>query len=205
MNQSHIPHGFDEFLREFAEKMPNIDYVWSKQKEQSCQWLLDRIPTGTKGIDVGGTEYLCQKLEEKGCDVIYYDLFPPKSFPRSIQNDMLQVLKYFDPKSLDFITTRHTLEHSIVPLFQLWAYNRLLKDGGKLYVIVPMHNETWIKYPTHFNCLPYENWKMLFHRAGFGIVASDAGTWSTRDAGYIEFRFELRIEVRHLRLRHGSP
>ena len=194
-----VPTGFKEFLNEVARRSPLMEHGWWREKEISCQWILSQI-AGGRGVDVGGTTYLCKKLAEKGADITYYDIAPPSEALAHIQDDMVNILDHFEERSLDFITTRHTLEHSLAPLFQLWAYNRLLKDNGKLFVIVPMHHKDWVWFGTHHNCLPHENWIMLFHRAGFKIEVSDAGTWKPWDPKYVEYRFRLSVESRELRL-----
>lgn len=43
----------------------------------------------------------------------------------------------FIDESVDFIFLRHTLHHSPYPIFSLVEYNRLLKQGGKMYIEVP--------------------------------------------------------------------
>jgi len=191
---------FKRFLDELHAAFPQNEYRWTRGKTRSCQWLLDRVPAGTTGVDVGGTEYLCKKLTEKGCKVTYFDIGTPVDYGDHVRDDMFNILRHFPERSLDFITTRHTLEHSLIPLYQLWAYNRLLKDDGRLFVIVPIHNERWVWFATHFNCLPYENWLMLFYRAGFKVEEHDAGTWSVRRPDFVEYRFSLSVESRQLRL-----
>lgn len=188
------------FLKELQDEFPENRYRWTKGKERSCKWLLRRVPAGATGVDVGGTEYLCHKLSEKGCKVTYFDLTAPANYGEHVQDDMFNILRHFPERSLDFITTRHTLEHSLVPMYQLWAYNRLLKDDGRLLVIVPMPSKRWVWFATHFSCLPYENWLMLFYRTGFKIEEADAGTWSARRSDFVEFRFALSVETRQLRL-----
>lgn len=43
---------------------------------------------------------------------------------------------YID-ESVDFIFLRHALEHSPYPIFSLMEYNRVLKQGAKIYIEVP--------------------------------------------------------------------
>jgi SAM-dependent methyltransferase len=43
----------------------------------------------------------------------------------------------FIDESVDFIFLRHTLHHSPYPIFSLVEYNRLLKQGGQIYIEVP--------------------------------------------------------------------
>jgi SAM-dependent methyltransferase len=193
--------GFDAFLGELQAGAPEMTYKWTKSKEYSCDWIIKRIASGT-GVDVGGTPYLQRKLTEKGCKMWLYDHNAQPGSDLVIQDDMLNILAHFPEDSLDFITTRHTLEHAIVPLFQLWAYRKILKQGGRLFVIVPQHNENWVWFGTHHNCLPYENWVMLFYRAGFAIARAEAGSWSPTNPAFIEWRFELIKESDQMRLEH---
>jgi SAM-dependent methyltransferase len=193
--------GFQAFLRELRTAAPEMAYKWNTAKERSCDWIIRRISAGV-GADIGGTLYLQDKLTEKGCKVWLYDHIALPDRENVIQDDMMNVLAHFEPDSLDFITTRHTLEHALVPLFQLWAYRKILKDGGRLFVIVPQHNEDWVWFGTHHNCLPYENWVMLFYRAGFGIVRAEAGSWHPSNPAFIEWRFELVKEGAGLRMEH---
>ena len=63
--------------------------------------------------------------EDKGHTIKRYDLsFIP-------QKD-----GYHD-ESVDFLFLRHALEHSPYPIFSLMEYNRILKQGGRIYIEVP--------------------------------------------------------------------
>jgi hypothetical protein len=199
-----MSHHFQRFLDELGEDTPERDYRWTAAKEEACQWLIDRALPGT-GVDVGGTEYLCNVLAASGRHVTCYDLVQPREYAPSVQDDMVNILDHFAPRSLDFITTRHTLEHSVMPLYQLWAYNQLLRDDGQLLVVVPMHCKEWVWFHTHHSVLPQENWLMLFHRAGFNVKEVGAGTWNAARPLFIELRFDLRVASRRMRLKGGAP
>ena len=43
----------------------------------------------------------------------------------------------YHDESVDFIFLRHALEHSPYPIFSLMEYNRVLKQGSKIYIEVP--------------------------------------------------------------------
>ena len=43
----------------------------------------------------------------------------------------------YHDESVDFIFLRHALEHSPYPIFSLMEYNRILKQGSKIYIEVP--------------------------------------------------------------------
>lgn len=79
--------------------------------------------TNTTGVTLSpGDIQIC---ESKGHRVKKYDLsFLP-------QND-----GYHD-ESVDFIFLRHALEHSPYPIVTLIEYNRVLKQGGMMYIEVP--------------------------------------------------------------------
>ncbi|MFL9813178.1 methyltransferase domain-containing protein [Stutzerimonas sp. VN223-3] len=192
---------YSEFIGELQGQFKDFGYGWSKSKENSCNWMLHWLQGGA-GVDVGGTAYLVKQAAAKGCDITYFDYFPPSdpAIEKFVAADMSAFAEHFAARSLDFITTRHTLEHSLNPLFQLWQYNRCLKDDGLLVVVVPQHTKGWVWFYSHFNCLPQENWLMLFHRAGFAVEEANAGSWWSKNPDYIEYRFVLRVESRTLRL-----
>ncbi len=194
---------YQEFLDDLAKELVFRNYGFSEGKRRSCDWIVGKTPEG-RGVDVGGTYHLVKTLQSAGRDVAFYDLFPPSQdgLKEVVTDDMANFAQHFARQSLDFITCRHTLEHSLNPLFQLWQFNRCLNDDGKLIVVVPIHNRTWTWFYTHFNCLPLDNWLMLFYRSGFKVIESAAGTWKDDHPNFIEYRFVLGIESRSLRLQN---
>lgn len=85
--------------------------------------MKERGYTNVTGVTLSpGDKKTC---EDKGHTVKGYDLsFLP-------QKD-----GYYD-ESVDFIFLRHALEHSPYPIFSLMEYNRVLKQGSKIYIEVP--------------------------------------------------------------------
>lgn len=85
--------------------------------------MKEREYTNVVGVTLSpGDVAIC---EEKGHSIKKYDLsFLP-------QKD-----GYYD-ESVDFIFLRHALEHSPYPIFSLMEYNRILKQGSKIYIEVP--------------------------------------------------------------------
>ena len=95
--------------------------------------------------------------EDKGHTIKKYDLsFLP-------QKD-----GYYD-ESVDFIFLRHALEHSPYPIFSLMEYNRVLKQGGKMYIEVPAPNcERQHEFNlNHYSILGEAQLLALFMRTGF--------------------------------------
>lgn len=192
---------YQEFLDDLAKQFVFHNYGFSGGKRLSCDWMVSKVPEG-RGVDVGGTYYLVKKLQSLGRRITFFDFFPPTEdgLDEVVTDDMANFGEHFEPRSLDFITCRHTLEHSMNPMYQLWQFNRCLKDDGKLIVIVPIHNKGWTWFYTHFSCLPLDNWLMLFYRNGFKVLESAAGTWKDNHPSFVEYRFVLGIESRSIRL-----
>lgn len=95
--------------------------------------------------------------EDKGHTIKKYDLsFLP-------QKD-----GYHD-ESVDFIFLRHALEHSPYPIFSLMEYNRVLKQGGRIYIEVPApdceRKHEW--NANHYSILGEQQLLALLHRTGF--------------------------------------
>jgi len=77
---------------------------------------------------------------------------------------------YFD-ESVDFIFLRHALEHSPYPIFSLMEYNRILKQGAKIYIEVPAPNcDRRHEYNlNHYSILGEHQLAALLNRTGFNI------------------------------------
>lgn len=102
-----------------------------------------------------------QLCESKGHTVKKYDLsFLP-------QKD-----GYHD-ESVDFIFLRHALEHSPYPIFSLMEYNRILKQGSKIYIEVPAPDcaRKHEYNPNHYSILGSAQLAALIERTGFTIDA----------------------------------
>lgn len=119
--------------------------------------MKDRGYTDTVGVTLSpGDIKLC---EDKGHTIKKYDLsFLP-------QRD-----GYFD-ESVDFIFLRHALEHSPYPIFSLMEYNRILKQGAKMYIEVPAPDcERKHEYNlNHYSILGSNQLVALLTRCGFNI------------------------------------
>ena len=113
--------------------------------------------TNTVGVTLSpGDIDICQS---KGHTIKTYDL----SF-------LPQKEGYYD-ESVDFIFLRHALEHSPYPIFSLMEYNRLLKQGSKIYIEVPAPDcERKHEYNlNHYSILGSNQLGALLIRCGFNI------------------------------------
>jgi SAM-dependent methyltransferase len=119
--------------------------------------MKDREYTNTHGVTLSpGDIAIC---EGKGHAIKKYDLsFLP-------QKD-----GYYD-ESVDFIFLRHALEHSPYPIFSLMEYNRVLKQGSKIYIEVPAPDGDR-KHEfnlNHYSILGHNQLAALLIRCGFNI------------------------------------
>ena len=77
----------------------------------------------------------------------------------------------FIDESIEFIFCRHALEHSPYPIFTLMEYNRLLRQGGKMYIEVPAPDcdRKYETNPNHYSILGNTQLIALLDRTGFKI------------------------------------
>jgi SAM-dependent methyltransferase len=139
------------------------------------------LPKNTKILDLGcGPGYFLDGMKERG----YTDLVGVTLSPGDIKlcEDKGHIIKkydlsflpqsdgYFD-ESVDFIFLRHALEHSPYPIFSLMEYNRVLKQGGKIYIEVPApdcdRKHEWNL--NHYSILGQNQLAALLVRCGFDI------------------------------------
>ena len=119
--------------------------------------MKERAYTNVTGVTLSpGDISLC---ESKGHKIAKYDLsFLP-------QKD-----GYHD-ESVDFIFLRHALEHSPYPIFSLMEYNRVLKQGSKIYIEVPApdceRKHEWNL--NHYSILGEQQLLALLNRTGFDV------------------------------------
>lgn len=78
----------------------------------------------------------------------------------------------FGPGEFDLVWARHCVEHSVMPFFTLFGFNRVLKHGGYLYMEVPApdticHHETNVN---HYSVHTKSAWRSLLGRSGFQVV-----------------------------------
>lgn len=141
------------------------------------------LPKDAKILDMGcGPGYFLDEMKERG----YTDLTGATLSPGDIKlceskghkvgkydlSFLPQKDGYYD-ESVDFIFLRHALEHSPYPIFTLMEYNRVLKQGSKMYIEVPAPDcERRHEYnPNHYSIFGANQLAALLNRTGFKIDA----------------------------------
>lgn len=137
------------------------------------------LPKDAKILDLGcGPGYFLDEMKSRGyTDVTGVTLSPDDV---KICEDKGHTIKKYDlsflpqkdgyyDESVDFIFLRHALEHSPYPIFSLMEYNRVLKQGGKMYIEVPAPNcERQHEFNlNHYSILGEAQLLALFMRTGF--------------------------------------
>ena len=133
--------------------------------------------TNVDGINLSpGDIKIC---EEKGHKIKKYDMsfLPQDEYP---------------DESVDFIFLRHALEHSPYPIFSLMEYNRILKQGGKIYIEVPTPN---CERPHEFNLNHYSilgnvQLEALLVRVGFSVDVFN----------HVEYDVEMHIPDQEMKM-----
>jgi 2-polyprenyl-3-methyl-5-hydroxy-6-metoxy-1,4-benzoquinol methylase len=103
------------------------------------------IAAGMRVLDVGCGQVLALELfREAGLEAVGITLGSDCAVCRSKGFETYEVDQNFTEFSDDsfdflfFLWCRHVLEHSVVPLFTLTEYRRLVKAAGRVYVEVPV-------------------------------------------------------------------
>ena len=139
------------------------------------------LPKDSKILDLGcGPGYFLDEMKERGFeDVLGVTLSPgdikiceekghkTKGYDLSF---LPQKEGYYD-ESVDFIFLRHALEHSPYPIFSLMEYNRILKQGSKIYIEVPApDNDRKHEFNlNHYSIFGHTQLAALLQRTGFSI------------------------------------
>lgn len=201
-----MSNSYNTFMGEFMSSLKFYNYRWHKGKDISIDWIMKNVQ-GDKFLDIGGTVELVKALNKKGISASIYDAFPLSGLQdnecKTIYcGEFSEILDIVGTEKFHTVSCRHSLEHCLNPMFVLWQMNQILCDHGRLIVIIPPFHRKWVWFYTHFNCLPEENWEMLFWRAGFRIENKEHGFWDAaqKDPLFIETRYVLTSETKSLRI-----
>lgn len=161
-------------------------YVYEDQSNMKIAALgLNRLTElgvgkGAKVVDIGcGTGRDLKFMHELGFDCVGVN-FLASELTEIIAQDGTklkteccdQSFTPWDNETFDVVWSRHCLEHSIMPYFTLFEYNRILKMGGICYVELPAPNTMGYHEtnPNHYAVMGKMMWQELFKRCGFEVI-----------------------------------
>jgi ubiquinone/menaquinone biosynthesis C-methylase UbiE len=193
---------FDEFLSRLAKE------VYPEQPSQLHTSLTrnmvqdlhasGQLRPGMRVLDVGcGQGIALEQFQALGLDAVGITLGEDVAVCRAkgyAVLEMDQSFMTFGENEFDVLWARHVLEHSVVPLFTLSEYWRVLKPGGLLYVEVPAP-ETSARHetnPNHYSMLPLSPWLQLFTRSGFEIERQMVTNFTVQCGPDTYWSFHLR-------------
>lgn len=174
---------YNEYLYQ-AHIYPEGDSEFHKQlTKQVVETYIDplELAKDAKILDLGcGPGYFLDEMKERGyTDAVGVTLSPGdvelcEGKGHTVKKYDLSFLPqtdgYYD-ESVDFIFLRHALEHSPYPIFSLMEYNRVLKQGHKIYIEVPAPDcdRKHEMNLNHYSILGHNQLAALLIRAGFTI------------------------------------
>jgi len=144
-----------------------------------------QLPLDARIVDLGcGPGYFLDEMENRGYTNMVGVTLSPGDIKtctdkgHKIQQYDLSFLPQsggYDDETVDFIFLRHALEHSPYPIISLMEYNRVLKQGSKIYIEVPApdcdrRHEFNLN---HYSILGGSQLVALLQRTGFDIDKFD--------------------------------
>jgi SAM-dependent methyltransferase len=166
----------------------------SQYHEQITKDVVERfldplgLPRTSKILDLGcGVGYFLDAMVQRGYTAVtgltlsQQDFQQCQSRGHRVELRDMNFLEERD-ESMDMLFCRHSLEHSPFPYFTLIEYNRVLRNGGVLYVEVPQPDcprphETNVN---HYSVMGRAMWLSLLQRTGF-------------DANWYDYEFPVRL------------
>ena len=139
------------------------------------------LPKDSKILDLGcGPGYFMDEMSTRGyTDVLGITLSPgdikicEEKGHKTAGYDLsfLPQKDGYHDESVDFIFLRHALEHSPYPIFSLMEYNRILKQGSKIYIEVPAPgSDRKHEYNlNHYSIFGHDQLAALLQRTGFKV------------------------------------
>jgi beta-1,4-mannosyl-glycoprotein beta-1,4-N-acetylglucosaminyltransferase len=139
-HQAELDYQINEGHFDFSSD-PKYAEVVKRSQEQIVTKLFTDIPKDSAILDVGCGDGVTLKILRaqgftnlKGIDISQRDLDTLTDF--DVQNCDMHSLP-FEDKSLDIVYASHVLEHAYDPIQVLSGFKRVLKDDGKLLLVLP--------------------------------------------------------------------
>jgi hypothetical protein len=165
-NYEHIDKYLDQLAGDLYPQPPDPGHT-ALANEVIDHWM-SRMPVVKTVLDVGAGQGFCQPMFEKwGVDytgiALGPDVIPAFNAGYNVKLMDFNFLDYPD-KSFDMIFSRHSLEHSPMPILSLMEWSRVCK--GWLGVVLPA--------PEHYTFEGLNHYSVMASPAQFLAVAARA-------------------------------
>lgn len=172
-NFNHLENYLDELLGDIYKQPEDAGHTALAQ--EVIDFWMSRLADCHSVLDVGCGTGFCQAMFEKH-NVEYEgvalgeDVSVATNLNRNVFKMDFSFLSYPD-KSFDFIFSRHSLEHSPMPLLTLMEWARVSKNW--LGIIVPAPEHYTFEGLNHYSVMTMEQLDVTLARAGWKPIWED--------------------------------
>ena len=161
---------FDQYINELLDDIypqPDSPGHIDMARHVVVEWV-SKLEINTV-LDVGCGEAFCQELfEPLGFEYLGIclgeDYYNAKNKGKTVEQVDFNFLPYKD-ESFDLVWSRHSLEHSPMPLFTLFEWHRVAKNY--LCLILPQPKYFSWSCPNHYGIMALGQARTLLKRAGW--------------------------------------
>lgn len=166
--------------------------------ERVIDYWMSRMSTCKSVLDAGCGTGFCQPLFEKWA-VSYEgvclgdDFLEAKKLSRNVKKMDFSFLEY-DDKSFDLIFSRHSLEHSPMPLLTLLEWHRVSKSW--LGIVLP--SPDWFTYRgrNHYHVMNWDQIHNLLDVSGWNILweKTEQNLWNEKTGELKDYEYWIMCE-----------
>lgn len=173
---SHIDQYINRLYRDIYEQPEDDGHTQLAQKV--IDFWMSRMTTCHSVLDVGCGQGFCQDMFEKwGIQyegiALGEDVVIAQQQGRNVKKMDFSFLDYSD-NSVDLVFSRHSLEHSPMPLLTLMEWSRVSTNW--LGVILPAHEWYTYRGKNHYSVMTTEQIENLLDISGWNVIWKDIHT-----------------------------
>jgi len=154
---------YEPFVKLFTEycppeQFPNVLDIGAGEGLETLA-LMKYPYTGVDALNLG--EHIDDNIPGLSINLDMHNLRP-----------LISTISELDLALYDAIFTLQTFEHALAPLMVILECRKVLRDGGRIFIDVPDPDDpAMLETMQHSSVLYANQWKALFTKAGFKIVA----------------------------------
>jgi len=193
---SRIDGYLDKLIQDvYPQPQDEKHILWAAQ---SILEFMGRTSGVYSVLDLGCGEAFCQPyFENYGCEYVGIcigeDYRVALEAGKNVLDGDFSFLP-FEDESYDLLYSRHSLEHSPMPLLTLMEWHRITKK----YLAVAVPSIEFVGYTgrNHYYILNQEQWKNLFNVAGFDVIFEKNKRYRDEKSPDTEVEYWFLLEAR---------